>query len=90
MLTENDKPPNCPGLPGTVNLALELLFEIPIVWYPVLRDLWYEPTCNYDARKDAQIIIDIAPLSKIIVSYYYVDAEFCVLLYGCDNSWLLD
>jgi hypothetical protein len=34
MLTENNKPPNCPGLPGTVNLALELLFEIPIVWYP--------------------------------------------------------
>lgn len=81
-LTKDDKPPNCPDLPETVNLALKLLLEVPVELYPELRDQWSKATgfC-YEQDKYAQKALEIVPISKVIALTYYELA--CVAPLAC-------
>ena len=72
MLTATDKPPHCPDISLTVNLALQLLFEVPIEVYPELILKW-DPATNfcYEQRRYAQGALYNVPLSKTIALIYY-------------------
>lgn len=71
-LTKDDKPPNCPDLSDTVNLALKLLLEVPIELYPQLRNQWSQATgfC-YEQDQYAQKALEIVPISKVMALAFY-------------------
>lgn len=86
VLRTDDRPPHCPDLPKSVNEGLELLFSIRVEWFPKLLQLWRTATCNYEARKDAQRVIETAAVSKSSALAYYSEAVVKAHLYGCDAN----
>jgi hypothetical protein len=85
ILTKDDQPPHCPDLPKTVNQALQLLFFIRTEWYPEMNKLWNKATCNYEARQDAQRVLETVAVSKLTAATYFSEATLKSDLYKCDQ-----
>ncbi|CAF1032988.1 unnamed protein product [Adineta steineri] len=80
MLTDKDNPPYCPDLSKSVNLALELLHDIPLEFYSEFMDYWYGASTCYESGIYAQIALEIAPLSRTLAAAYYEIAQLTVLV----------
>jgi hypothetical protein len=80
MLTGQDNPPFCPDLPESVNLALQLLRDVPLNFYSEFIDSWYGASFCYQSRIYAQMALEIAPLSKTLAVAYYELAQLQVLI----------
>lgn len=85
LLTDEDHPPHCPDLSYTVNKAVELILSIHADWYSDLDKIWQKPTCNFEARQEAQKVLEVVALSKIEATYYYSRAEYYGNHFPCDQ-----
>lgn len=85
LLRENDHPPHCPDLPYTVNKGLEFFLAAHDDWYPELKRLWQRPTCNFEARREAQQVLETVALSKTEALSYYLEALFNAYHFPCDQ-----
>lgn len=85
MLTDGDHPPHCPDLSNDVNRALEILFGIRDQWYPELTRLWKEATCNFEARLEAQAVLETMAKSTFEAVGHYGQARLKSIIYPCDH-----
>lgn len=86
MLNEQDEPPHIADLPFTVNKAVELLLSIKDDWYPELKVLWQPATCNFEARVDAQKVLEVVSLSKVKALTFYSEAIVKSRIFACDQD----
>ena len=84
LLTDADHPPHCLDMSRNVNDALALLFSIRLSWYEPLKVLWKPATCNFEARQDAQRVLETVAVHKFTASAFYLKAVQNSLKYECD------
>ena len=84
-LTNEDHPPHCSDLSKDVNQALELLLFIQPQWDPELMKLWKQATCNYESRRDAQVVLQTMPISVEKAMIAYSEAIVKSHMYRCDQ-----
>ena len=84
LLTDADNPPHCPDMTRNVNQALALMFSIHLSWYAPMKVVWKEATCNFEARQDAQHVLETVAVSKLTAAGFYLQAVQKSLKYKCD------
>lgn len=85
MLHEGDNPPDCADLPDTVNQALKLLFAVQPDWWSPLVKIWKKVTCNYEARKAAQHVLETVVTSISEATAYFTEATIDAIVFTCDT-----
>ena len=84
MLTDADHPPHAPDFSEDVNRALQLLFFIRDQWYPRLTRIWKQATCNFEARLEAQKVLETMAKSLPDAVDHFGRARVKSMLFPCD------
>ncbi|CAF4961749.1 unnamed protein product [Rotaria socialis] len=85
MLRDEDKPPHCSDLPGTVNQALELLFLVDEDWWSPLVKIWEKVTCNFEARQASQHVLETVVQSIPEAAGFFIEATIDAVQFKCDE-----